>query len=146
MGKLEALSSGEVLSMIKFGAAAIFRGGNREPSDAELDAIVDRARGADDGAVGALKGGQSADAASFDATAAPVDTREIFGTKFELPKRVDDIAAQWRQLQSGARERKQRIKMVASDGSGYGAKFVPVLASNDYDLEVGGGGVGARET
>ena len=34
----------EVLGMIKFGAAAIFRGGNREPSDAELDAAPDDIR------------------------------------------------------------------------------------------------------
>ena len=37
---LEKLSGAEVLSMIRFGAAAVFAGGNREPNDAELDATV----------------------------------------------------------------------------------------------------------
>ena len=41
---MEKLSSGEVLSMIKFGAAAVFAGGNREPTDQELAAIIDRSR------------------------------------------------------------------------------------------------------
>ena len=34
----------------------------------------------------------------------------------------------------GKREKKDRIKMVAAAGSGYGSKLVPVLAQNDYDL------------
>ena len=45
----------------------------------------------------------------------------------------------------GQRERKQRIKLVASDGSGYGAKYVPVLASNDYALNEGETSVFQRE-
>ena len=52
-----------------------------------------------------------------------------------MPKSEKDIAHEWRELvQQGKREKKERVKMVAADGSGYGSKFVPVLAANDYDL------------
>ena len=41
----ESMTASEVLSMVKFGAAAIFDSKNQaEPSDADLDAIVDRTR------------------------------------------------------------------------------------------------------
>ncbi|KAH8067345.1 helicase [Aureococcus anophagefferens] len=45
---MDKLSGGEVLSMVKFSASAIFKAATTEPSDADLDAIVDRSRGADD--------------------------------------------------------------------------------------------------
>ena len=75
--ELDQLSSSEMMGMLKFGAAAIFRGGNREPTDGELDAICDRARGADDAAVGALRGGQAADAASCFASEQPPTDAEL---------------------------------------------------------------------
>ena len=56
--------------MIKFGAAAVFAGDNREPTEAELDAIIDRCRTGADGAVGALAGGKQLDAATMQASAA----------------------------------------------------------------------------
>ena len=114
--------------MIKFGASAVFTGGNREPTDAELDAIIDRSRGADDG-VGALRGGKQLDAASMETSgfeSAPVATRSLFGQSFEVPKSDKEISEEFRSLVHGARVRKNRIKMVASDGSGYGSKMVPV--------------------
>eukprot|EP00966_Prymnesium_polylepis_P101434 2349272-Prymnesium_polylepis.1 len=146
-GKLERLSGAEVMGMIKFGAAAVFAGGNREPTDAELDAIIDRTRTASDG-TGALEGGKQLDAASMEASgfeSAPTATRSLFGKSFDVPKDERDIGDAFRKLVAGARERKQRIKLVASDGSGYGSKYVPVLASNDYSLEEGEGSVFARE-
>ena len=54
-----------------------------------------------------------------------------------MPKSEKDIGDEFRRLVTGARERKSRIKMVASEGSGYGSKYVPVLTSNDYSLEEG---------
>ena len=74
------------MGMIKFGAAAVFAGGNREPTDAELDAIIDRSRGATDGK-GALAGGKQIDAATMEATGfenAPTATRSLFGKSFEV--------------------------------------------------------------
>ena len=39
-----------------------------------------------------------------------------------MPKSEKDIGDEFRRLVHGARERKSRIKMVASEGSGYGSK------------------------
>ncbi|KAL3914427.1 MAG: hypothetical protein SGPRY_007629, partial [Prymnesium sp.] len=69
-GETTKLSGVELLSMIQFGAAAVFAGGNREPTDEELDAICDRSRKKEDG-LGALNGGQQFSASTFDATIAP---------------------------------------------------------------------------
>ena len=72
--------------MIKFGAAAVFAGGNREPNDAELDAIIDRSRSATDGS-GALAGGKQIDAATMEASGfdnAPTATRSLFGKSIEV--------------------------------------------------------------
>ena len=146
--ELEKLSGAEVMSMIKFGAAAVFAGGNREPNDAELDAIIDRTRTGKDDAVGALAGGKQLDAASMEASfseSAPVATRQLYGQSFEVPKSEKEIGDAFRAIVQGARERKSRIKMVASEGSGYGSKFVPVLASNNYSLDEGEGSVFQRE-
>ena len=151
----EKLSGAEVLAMIKFGAASVFAGGNREPTDAELEAIIDRTRTGDEtvggeggGARGGLVGGTQLDAASMERggfATGPVQTRSLFGRSFELPKSQKDIGAEWRKIVEGQRARKNRIQMVASDGSGYGSKFVPVLASNNYSLEQGEGSVFSRE-
>ena len=62
-----------------------------------------------------------------------------------MPKSEKDIAETFRQLVQGARERKNRIKMVESTGSGYGSKLVPVLAANDYALDEGESSVFGRE-
>ena len=144
---MDKLSGGEVLSMVKFGASAIFKAGdNAEPSDADLDAIVDRSRGADD-VVGNLVGGAEDNAEAFDATAEAVDTRTLFGSRIDAaPKTSKDIAATWKGLVAeGKRDRKQRVKMVEAAGSGYGSKLVPVLASNDYGLYDGEQSVFDRE-
>ena len=64
----ESMTASEVLSMVKFGAAAIFDSKNQaEPSDADLDAIVDRSR-TETTSVGNLKGEQTHNASDFDAT------------------------------------------------------------------------------
>ncbi|KAH8064821.1 hypothetical protein JL722_1708 [Aureococcus anophagefferens] len=144
---MDKLSGGEVLSMVKFGASAIFKAGdNAEPSDADLDAIVDRSRGADD-VVGNLVGGAEDNAEAFDATEEAVDTRTLFGSRIDAaPKTSKDIAATWKGLVAeGKRDRKQRVKMVEAAGSGYGSKLVPVLASNDYGLYDGESSVFDRE-
>ena len=87
--ELDKMSGAEVLSMIKFGAAAVFAGTNREPTDAELDAIIDRSRTGTDVAVGALTGGKQLDAATMQATfseSAPVATRSLYGQSFDVPE------------------------------------------------------------
>ena len=143
MGKLDG---NEVLSMLKFGAASMFRGEtNREPTDEELDKIIDRSRTGELGeATGALHGGLQADCDTFDATEAFVSTRELFGQKIDEassgPSDGQDIAKSWQRVTK--RERKQRIVMV-SGGVGMGS--VPVLNSNNYDLNGGEQSIFARE-
>lgn len=122
---MESSSGWQVLSMIRFGAAAVFAGGNREPTDAELEQLIDRTRTADDKGDGALRGGAQLDAASFDATAAPVQTKTLFGCDFTMPKSEKDIAEQWREAVQGKREKKARVKLVAAEGSGYGERRPP---------------------
>ena len=98
--------------------------------------------------MGALAGGKQLDAATMQATfaeSAPVSTRSLYGQSFDVPKSEKDIGDEFRRLVHGARERKSRIKMVASEGSGYGLKYVPVLAANDYTLEEGESSVFASE-
>jgi hypothetical protein len=102
--------------MIKFGASAVFAGGNREPTDVELDAIIDRTRGATDG-TGALEGGKQLDAATMEASgfvSAPVATRSLFGKTLDVPSSEKDIGVEFRKLVQGVRERKSRIKMVSA--------------------------------
>lgn len=52
--------------------------------------------------------------------------------KKRRPKDFGDVTEIWRK--KAARERKSRITMVVSNGSGYGTRCVPVLKTNDYDL------------
>eukprot|EP00966_Prymnesium_polylepis_P213073 4934712-Prymnesium_polylepis.1 len=99
--ELTKLSGAEVMAMIRFGAAAVFAGGNREPTDAELEAICDRSRGENDGE-GALSGGQQKNASDFDATSAPVNTRSLFGQSVKVPESIKDIAGEWRALVGAA--------------------------------------------
>ena len=50
-------------------------------------------------------------------------------------KDLGGIAESWMKLQK--RNRKSRIVNVQTKGSGYGSTSVPVLASNNYDMEHG---------
>ncbi|KAH8098631.1 helicase [Aureococcus anophagefferens] len=142
------LGGAEVLSMLRFGAASMFRGEtNREPTDAELEGIIDRTRtGGAEETSGGLVGGVEASADTFDTSEEFVSTRELFGAEVKAPPRIShrDISEQWKHVVDGRRERKQRIKMVEGKGTGYGGA-VPVLACNDYELEAGEASVFDRE-
>ncbi|KAJ1448205.1 SNF2 family N-terminal domain-containing protein [Pelagophyceae sp. CCMP2097] len=140
------LDAGALLRDMTFGAHALFSsgGGRRAPTDAELDAIVDRTRAAAT-SFGGLAGGKQQATASFDATTSPVDTRALCGRTMAPPSNMRDIGSEWARVQAGVRQRKQRIVMVDGLKSGYGKKFVPVLASNQYTLEAGESSVFQRE-
>lgn len=61
------VSGSELLAALSFGAQAVFRAGRDEPpTDAELDAIIDRTR-TDDFSCGKLTGGEAKTANAFDA-------------------------------------------------------------------------------
>ena len=62
-----------------------------------------------------------------------------------MPKSEKEIGEEFRRVVQGKRQHKSRIKMVASEGSGYGQAYVPVLAANNYSLEQGEGSVFACE-
>jgi SWI/SNF-related matrix-associated actin-dependent regulator of chromatin subfamily A member 5 len=61
------VSGSDLLAALSFGAQAVFRAGRDEPpTDAELDAIIDRTR-TDDFSCGKLTGGEAKTANAFDA-------------------------------------------------------------------------------
>jgi len=140
----ESMTASEVLSMVKFGAAAIFDSKNQaEPSDSDLDAIVDRSR-TETTSVGNLKGEQTHNASDFDATTEAIDTRNLFGLRVDAaPQSMADVASAWTEALARVpdkRERKQRVQLVESE-----IGLVPVLGENAYDLENGEASVFARE-
>ena len=69
-------------------------------------------------------------------------------TTEKLPKtlrEIGDTVRQARAMEGKKRQKKSRIVMLASNSSGYGKALVPVLASNNYDLEGGERSVYQRE-
>ena len=140
----DAMTATEVLIMVKFGAAAIFDSkGHEEPSDADLDAIIDRNR-TDTCTIGNLKGNAQANAQEFDATTTAVDTRNLFGLRVDAaPASMQDVASAWTEALARTPDKrvsKNRIHMVQSE-----IGLVPVLGENAYDLEDGEASVFARE-
>ena len=154
----------DMLKDIKFGAQAIF-GGNTSfelPTLEEIDQITNRERKEDD-CVGKLKGGTEENGADFDIEKS-FSATQIFGGKDykqarkeqerktlqEVPKSLRGIERLWReieQIKGIKREVRNRIVMTDGYGSGYGGKGgqVPVLASNNYDLQSGESSVFGRE-
>ena len=81
-GKDDELSVSETISMLKFGAACIFQGaGDEPPTDAEIDAIIDRTR-TDSDSLGGIVGGKQSNAADFDAAAPMLNLRELQGASY----------------------------------------------------------------
>lgn len=154
------LSAAELLEDIKFGSQAVFgdSANNELPSWEDIDIITDRARKESD-SVGRLHGNAQHSAKEFDATKAFGETQNFGGIDFrairkkqektmkdKIPSNLRGIGHLWQEISKlkNKRERKNRIMMVESNGSGYGAP-VPVLKSNDYDLQHGESSVFDRE-
>ncbi|KAG7366569.1 SNF2-related protein [Nitzschia inconspicua] len=156
------LSVKDMLKDIKFGANAIFGKQTLDdlPSWDDIEHITDRSRKNFE-SLGKLEGGAEETGASFDAqkefTASQlfggVDYRKIreeqerkaFG---EIPKSLRGIGDLWhsiRTIEGTTRERKSRLVMVDGKGTGYGKQYVPILASNNYDLDSGESSVFGRE-
>lgn len=139
--------SGKLMDALKFGASAVFGDKSKQqmslPTDADIDMLTDRTR-TEAFTGGNIKGDTGTDANEFDKTKEFTATTNFGGIDFKAlrqeyqkkrkPKDVGNICDIWRQK----RKRKNRITLVVDgQGSGYGSKAVPVLKSNDYDLETG---------
>lgn len=138
-----------ILAHLTFGSDAVaLMEGNKVLDDESLEAIIDRTRtGNECLATGTLKSDKK-DAATFDPCKQLTDTRELQGVRYDLPTRkiasLGDINAEWAAVNE-KRKQVKRIKMVEGMGTGYGAKAVPILASNEYDLLGGESSVFQRE-
>jgi len=158
--KARGLSTAELLEDIKFGSQAVFgdSANNQLPSWEDIDIITDRTRKESDSA-GKLHGNAQHSAREFDASKAFGETQHFEGTDFrairkqqkkslesKIPQGLQGIGNLWQEISKlkSKRERKNRIMLVESNGSGYGMP-VPVLKSNDYDLEQGESSVFDRE-
>ena len=139
-----------LLSTLRFGCNAVFGQAMKKqklPSLEDIEVLTDRSR-SDDYSSGELRGDAGLSADTFDETKEMTSTLAFGGIDFKKireeyatnkMKDMASIAETWK------RERKNRIKMVDGMGSGYGAKAVPVLAANDYDLLTGERSVFDRE-
>mmetsp|Transcript_5139 Transcript_5139/g.10848 ORF Transcript_5139/g.10848 Transcript_5139/m.10848 type:complete len:1069 (-) Transcript_5139:172-3378(-) len=154
------LTARELLEDLKFGCEAIFgSSANKElPSWEDIDIITDRSRKESD-SIGNLEGGTSKNAHSFDAEKEFSSTACFEGTNFQdirkkvemekkqdIPKNLANIAYLWKEIKSldTKRIKKSRIIQVDGKGSGYGSS-VPVLCSNNYELQNGESSVFDRE-
>jgi len=141
----EGLNGSELLSVLKFGCDAIFgeasKGHNKLPSNEDIEIITDRKR-SEKSTVGELMGGMQQTAASFNTEKELRSLTSFQGIDFKqmrenlkktkdahIPKDLRGIALDWESVNNKEeRERKNRIVMIQGQGTGYGAKFVPVLA------------------
>ena len=146
---VRGLSATELWEDIKFGCEAVFGNSsdNKLPSEKDIDDITNRARKESD-SVGKLTGGTRLTAKSFDEKKEFSKSQFFGGADFrelrkqheeeekkKIPKNLSGIAHLWndiKNLENKKRERKSRICQIAGEGSGYGTKFVPVLAANNY--------------
>ena len=151
------LSSSELLSTLRFGCNAVFgqahSGANALPTLEDIEAITDRSR-TEDFSKGNLKGGTTQTATDFDTSQELSATQEFGGVDFKAIRNARDkkykslggLAEEWADLKNNEkRKRKSRIVMLDGKNSGYGQAAVPVLASNNYDLEAGESSVFDRE-
>eukprot|EP00522_Entomoneis_paludosa_P007833 CAMPEP_0172444392 /NCGR_PEP_ID=MMETSP1065-20121228/4442_1 /TAXON_ID=265537 /ORGANISM="Amphiprora paludosa, Strain CCMP125" /LENGTH=1047 /DNA_ID=CAMNT_0013194915 /DNA_START=254 /DNA_END=3397 /DNA_ORIENTATION=+ len=149
-GEMEE-DSERLMATLKFGCNAVFGQNQSEsnilPTDEDIEVITDRTR-TEDYSKGNLKGDAVESAKEFDATKEFTATTKFGGIDFgqireqyqqKKQESMDAIASTWKRV------RKSRIKMLDGLGSGYGSKAVPVLASNDYDLQTGERSVFQRE-
>lgn len=160
-GASAGLSAVELLKDIKFGSAAVFGDSslNTLPTDKELDDIINRSR-TEECSTGSLKGNAFHRAVTYDVNHELSASQTFEGIDFkkireeqkreeqrELPETMKGIAHLWREISQleDKRQKKNRIVMVSGDGSGYGKAYIPVLASNNYDISKGESSVFDRE-
>mmetsp|Transcript_5770 Transcript_5770/g.14053 ORF Transcript_5770/g.14053 Transcript_5770/m.14053 type:complete len:1276 (+) Transcript_5770:133-3960(+) len=159
---VKGLGAAELLADIKFGAQAVFGGNanNKLPTEADIELITDRTRKESDTS-GKLRGNAEYNALDFDSSKNYIETQQFEGVDFKylrlenekkttenLPKslrEIGDTVRQAREMEGKKRQKKSRIMMLASNNSGYGKALVPVLASNNYDIEKGECSVYQRE-
>lgn len=113
------------------------------PTDEDIAIITDRDR-TGQCTSGKLKGGAEAVALNYDGTRVFTSSTNFAGIDFKKirdeysksknPKTIGEIGYIWEKKQ---RVRKNRIKLIEAEGSGWGSRTVPVLNANDYDLETG---------
>lgn len=157
------LSSAELLETLRFGANAVF-GANADashklPTEIDISLLLDRNRSEEDN-IGNLKGGVAKTAKDFDTEKGLSGTQIFDGVDFKkiheqetqkaknLPKDLKKLVDHFSQdlpSMGNKRVRKSRILMVNGQGSGYGKTYVPVLTSNNYDLNSGESSVYLRE-
>jgi len=155
------LTAGELLSTLRFGCNAVFGEGSKGnflPTKKEINIITNRNR-SETFSAGNLQGGVEQTAKDFDANQEltgsmlfdGIDFRAIRNKMFSdeeesIPKSLRGISKKWTYLNNQEKRiRKDRIVLVKGNGSGYGSAFVPILASNNYDLESGESSVFQRE-
>ena len=160
--KDKGMSGSELLKSIQFGCNAVFgdTSQNLLPTNEDIDIITDRKRTENDSA-GKLKGGAAQTTDNFDAEFGLKETQTFGGVDFRslrekqkkeegsnIPSSIRDVAVHWAKANGEStekRDRKSRLVMVKGNGSGYGSAYVPVLASNNYELESGESSVFDKE-
>ena len=159
---MDQLTETDMVSTLQFGCDAVF-GQDAEkknclPSDEDIEFITDRSR-SQDFSCGNLKGGTASKTNDFQADKKLSSSQQLAGVDFKKirdeqrkkdkggkhkNKNLGSITEVWKQIQDQKRERKSRLIMVDGTNSGLG-KSVPVLASNNYDLQNGESSVFSRE-
>ncbi|CAB9517489.1 ISWI chromatin-remodeling complex ATPase ISW2 [Seminavis robusta] len=154
----ESFSGSEMLKDIKFGSAAVFGDSslNSLPAAKDIEFITDRKRSEVD-SDGKLKGNVFHKGDTFDVTKELSASQTFQGIDFkklrqvqkgkgeeDIPTSLRGISRMWVDNES-KRKKKSRVVMVKGKNSGYGQAMVPVLASNNYDLENGESSVFDRE-
>merc|ERR1719362_1044897 len=103
----DQVSAGDMLSALKFGAAAIVNGAaDKQLTDQDLDQILDRSRDGN-ATLGVVKGNQASDAASFKSDTQAVSLREFegatYGAKREKRATLGDLSAEFIQQEKRKR-------------------------------------------
>lgn len=142
-----------MLQSLQFGSNAVFGDSNSElnclPSEEDIRHITDRSRSEDD-SMGNLKGGASHTLSDFDASAKLTSSSKLGGIDFQAIREAHWKSGGRKQsekaLITGAqslakRQVKSRIIVVKDDDG----RDIPVLKSNNYDLENGESSVFDRE-
>ena len=116
----DQVSAGDMLSALKFGAAAIVNGAaDKQLTDQDLDQILDRSRDGN-ATLGVVKGNQASDAASFKSDTQAVSLREFegatYGAKREKRATLGDLSAEF--IQQEKRKRTQRMRQEKVEGVG----------------------------
>ena len=148
-----AFSTDEMLQSLQFGSNAVFGDSNSDlnclPSEEDIRHITDRSRSEDD-SMGNVKGGASHTLGDFDASAKLTSSSKLGGIDFQAIREAHWKGGGRKQsektLIAGAqalakRQVKSRIIVVKDDDG----RDIPVLKSNNYDLENGESSVFDRE-